>query len=316
MVEDRKSMNHQNDINMKGLILIMLLVLSTTAPAVCQTGQQDLPVLKGPYLGQKQPGLTPEIFAPGIVSTEKAWEAAISFSPDGKEIFFTRREDIRGTENRIMYSEFLDGKWTKPSLAPFARDVTEYEAFISPDGKKIFYNSDRPKPNSPTAVGEIWYSEKTPAGWGDGKYLTETINKGWIMFVTASGNNNLYFTAGFNRKFGIYRSAFKNGEYQEPEYLPSEINYLRGAHPFIAPDESYLIFDAQPEGMGKSQLYISFRDKNGNWMKAVKFDETINKTNTENIPNVSPDDKFFFFHRNNDIYWVSAIIIEEMRPED
>lgn len=301
---------------MKKFICIILFVLSPILFAVCQTSQQDFPVLKGPYLGQEPPGPSPEIFAPGIVSTEKAWEAAVSFSPDGKELFFTRREDIRGTENRIMYSELSDGKWTPPRLAPFARDITEYEAFISPDGKKIFYNSDRPKPNSPTAVGEIWYSEKTPAGWSDGKYLTETINKGWIMFVTAALNNNLYFTAGFNRKFGIYRSRFLNGEYQEPEFLPDEINYLRGAHPFIASDESYLIFDAQPEGMGKSQLYISFRDKNGNWMKAVKFDETINKTNTENIPNVSPDGKFFFFHRNNDIYWVSARVIEDLRPKE
>ncbi len=298
----------------RGILLILYLV-----SCLCMDVQgqpKSLSPLTGPYLGQEPPGLSPEIFAPGIVSTEKAWEAAVSFSPDGKELFFTRREDIRGTENRIIYSEFLDGKWTKPSLAPFARDITEYEAFVSPDGKKIFYNSDRPKPNSPTAVGEIWYSEKTPGGWSEGKYLTETINKGWIMFVTASRNNNLFFTAGFNRKFGIYRSEFKNGVYQEPEYLPSEINYLRGAHPFIAPDESYLIFDAQPEGMGKSQLYISFRDKNGNWMRAVKFNETINMTNTENIPYVSPDGKYFFFHRNNDIYWVSARIIEEMRPEE
>ena len=297
---------------MKKLVLTLYLLLFSILFSTAQ--KSYFPELTGPYLGQEPPGLTPEIFAPGIVSTEKAWEAAISFSPDGREILFTRREDIQGTENRIMYSEFSDGKWTKPSLAPFARDITEYEAFISPDGKKIFYNSDRAKPNSPTAVGEIWYSEKKPAGWSDGKYLAEIINKGWIMFVTAAMNNNLYFTAGFNRKFGIYRSRFINGEYQEPEYLPSEINYLRGAHPFIAPDESYLIFDAQPEGMGKSQLYISFRDKNGNWMKAVKLNETINSTNTENIPNVSPDGKYFFFHRNNDIYWVSAKIIEELRP--
>ena len=31
----------------------------------------DWPVLKGPYIGQKPPGMTPEIFAPGIISTEK-----------------------------------------------------------------------------------------------------------------------------------------------------------------------------------------------------------------------------------------------------
>jgi len=297
----------------KPTFIIGLLIL---AAATVNAQKSDFPKLSGSNIGQKPPGITPEIFAPGIISTENAWEAAISFSPDGKEFFFTRRENIQGNENRIMHSELVNGVWTKPKLAPFARDITEYEAFISPDGKRVFYNSDRPKPNSSTAVGEIWYSEKTPTGWSEGKYLTETINKGWVMFLTASMSNTLYFTAGYNRKFGIYKSEFKDGVYQEPEFLPNEINYLRGAHPFIAPDESYLMFDAQPEGMGKSQLYISFRDKDGNWMKAIKFDETINKTNTENIPNVSPDGKYFFFHRNNDIYWVSTRIIEELRPKE
>jgi hypothetical protein len=297
-------------------ILVAVVILLSSLITDCQTNHKECPVLKGPYFGQNPPGIIPEIFAPGIVSTEKAWEAAITFSPDGKESFFTRRENIQGNENRILHSELVDGKWTLPKPAFFAKDIIEYESFISPDGKKIFYNSDRAKPSGSKSVGEIWYSEKTSNGWSEGNYLTETINKGWIMFVTASMNNNLYFTAGFNRKFGIYKSELKNGEYQEPEFLPNEINYLRGAHPFIAPDESYLIYDAQPEGVGKSELFISFKDKNGKWMKSIKFDKSINKTFTENIPNVTPDGNYFFFHRNNDIYWVSAKIIEDLRPKE
>ncbi len=294
--------------------LFLIVVMWQSLNVHCQINSQDFPVLRGSYLGQKPPGMTPEIFAPGIVSTEKAWEAAISFSPDGQELLFTRREDIQGSENRILSMVLKDGKWTAPKLAPFARDITEYEAFISPDGTKVFYNSDRAKPQNGQAVGEIWYSEKTGSGWSEGNYLSETINKGWVMFITAARNNNLYFTAGYNQKFGVYKSEFVNGVYQEPILLPQEVNYNRGAHPFIAPDESYLIFDAQPEGMGKSQLYVSFKNDKGNWTKAVKFDETINKTQTENIPNVSPDGKYFFFHRNNDIYWVDAKIIEGLRP--
>ena len=297
------------------LVILFIQFGSTFSQEVLKTSN-DFPVLKGPYLGQKPPGLIPEIFAPGIVSTEEGWEAAVTFSPDGKEFFFTRRSTIKGMENRIMYMTIKDGKWTEPKLAPFARDIIEYESFISPDGNRIYYNSDRPKPTGVTTKGEIWYSEKTSKGWGEGEYLTETINKGWIMFVTASKYNNLYFTAGFNREFGIYKSELISGIYQEPEYLPGEINYLRGAHPFISKDESYLIFDAQPDGMGKSQLFISFKDKKGNWIKAIKLNETINATYTENIPSISPDEKYFFFHRNNDIYWVDATIIHKLKPKE
>jgi len=296
------------------LIIYFFVILIITNGLIFSQQQSGFPVLKGPYLGQKPPGKTPKVFAPGIVSTEEGWEAAVTFSPDGKEFFFTRRPTIRGNENRIMYMELKNGKWTEPKLAPFARDIIEYESFISPDGYRIFYNSDRAKPVGVKTIGEIWYSEKTPSGWSEGKYLTEIINKGWIMFVTVSRYNNLYFTGGFNRVYGVYKSRLINGIYQEPEYLPDEINYLRGAHPFIAPDESYIIFDSQPDGMGKSQLFISFKDEKDRWTKAIKFDNIINSTYTENIPSVSPDGKYFFFHRKNDIYWVDAKIIKDIKP--
>ncbi len=293
-------------------VLILVLVLFTGLLADRKPGLKDL---TGPYMGEKGPGKIPEIFLPGIISTKKGWEAAGSFSPDGKEYFFTKRATIKGMANRIFHMEIKNDKWTDPEPAPFAEDIVEYESFVSPDGKTIFFNSDRPRPAVTNAKGEIWYVEKTEKGWGEPKYLSTKINKDWVMFVTASENNNLYFTAGYNRKFGIYRSKFVNGKYLEPEFLPDEINYLRGAHPFIAKDESYLIFDAQPEGMGKSQLFISFKKRNGGWTKAMKFDKTINATYTENIPNVSPDGKYLFFTRSNDIYWVSADIIADMKKK-
>ena len=65
-----------------------------------KTGQDH--ELYEPYLGQNPPGLTPELYAPGIVSTEHH-EFGITFSPDGKEIFFTRMNPDEGIQ-RIMVS--------------------------------------------------------------------------------------------------------------------------------------------------------------------------------------------------------------------
>ena len=45
-------------------------------------GQEKFPILIGPYLGQNKPGLIPEKFVPDVISTEEAWEACISISPD------------------------------------------------------------------------------------------------------------------------------------------------------------------------------------------------------------------------------------------
>jgi len=41
----------------------ILLAFTYTEPDV-------FPVLKGPYLGQKPPGFKPELFAPGIITTD------------------------------------------------------------------------------------------------------------------------------------------------------------------------------------------------------------------------------------------------------
>jgi hypothetical protein len=51
--------------------------------------------LKEEYLGQEPPGLTPVMFAKGIVSTE-ANELNCVFSPDGRELFFTRNINRNG----------------------------------------------------------------------------------------------------------------------------------------------------------------------------------------------------------------------------
>ena len=70
--------------------LFSLLVLSSFS----RTG--EFPVLKGPYLGQQVPGMTPQIFAPGIVSTS-GHEYAPTFTPDGNDLYyghFRRHEQI------------------------------------------------------------------------------------------------------------------------------------------------------------------------------------------------------------------------------
>lgn len=63
----------------------MLVVASATQPAVAS------PVVE-PYLGGTPPGQTPELFAPGVVSTD-AVELNSVFTPDGRSFFFARRRD-------------------------------------------------------------------------------------------------------------------------------------------------------------------------------------------------------------------------------
>ena len=93
------------------------------------------------------------------------------------------------------------------------------------------------------------------------------------------------------------------------------------AHPFIAPDESYLIWDAEKEGgYGESDLYISYRKKDGSWGAAVNLGSEINSEFDDAFGSVTPDGKYLFFYRgvspgNLDIYWVDAQFIDKLRPK-
>ena len=67
-----------------------------------------------------------------------------------------------------------------------------------------------------------------------------------------------------------YRSRLVDGKYQEPENLGESINTTFDEfEPYIAPDESFLIFmaAARPDGLGGFDLYISY-NRNGQWTKA------------------------------------------------
>ena len=93
------------------------------------------------------------------------------------------------------------------------------------------------------------------------------------------------------------------------------------AHPFIAPDESYLIWDSErPDGFGDSDLYISFKQSDGTWGKAINMGETINSDKWDAYATVTSDGKYLMFNRgiskgNIDIYWVDASIIDTLRAK-
>ena len=122
---------------------------------------------------------------------------------------------------------------------------------------------------------------------------------------------------GTDYNYDIVYSELKNGKYQKPQKLPEAVNTSRyEADVFVAPDESYLIFcSTRRTGVGRGDLYISFKDKNGNWDPAVNMGAPVNTPNYEFCPFVSADGKYLFYTSNRDIYWVSTEILEKYREK-
>ena len=252
--------------------------------------QSDFPLLKGPYLGQKPPGMTPEIFAPGIISTGYD-ERIAAFTPDGKEFYYV----LYGAPHMvILYTKEKNGRWIKPRVAPFSGKYGA-EFNISPDGNKIVFGSFQPLDGQgpESAIGHTWIVERRGAGWSEPKPLRPAL----FGYPSLSLAGNLYFNPIREDGMGgedIYMSKCINGEFSEPENLGEQVNSeIDEIDPFIAPDESYIIFlRRDKDGFGGADLFISFRKGDGSWTKAKNMGEPINSSAHEICPSISPDGKF------------------------
>ncbi|AXT54153.1 hypothetical protein D1818_22010 [Aquimarina sp. BL5] len=269
------------------------------------------------YLKQKPPGLQPEIFAPNIISKPSEYEFGSVFSKDGKEFFFG--VDING-KPEIRYTRLEKDSWIVPKTIISHSLYSGNDPFLSPDETELYFISNRPLTGKGNKKDiDIWYVKKEENGWSDpinaGSNINSDANEYYISF-TDSGT--MYFSSNHNSEndnFDIYASKKINGEFQEPKKLSDAVNTKSyEADVFVAPDESYIIFCAtRKEGLGRGDLYISFKNEDGSWATSKNMGASINTKGHELCPFVTKDGKYFFYTSNQDIYWVDASIINQYR---
>jgi len=296
-------------------ILLAQFSLQSCAPASdspmrdTDEAAAEFPLLSGPYLGQPPPGMEPELFAPGIVSTAGG-EWSSTFTPDGTTFLF----GYRGEPHGILIMEEIDGRWSEPRLAPFSAGHPEYDLNFSPDGGMLYFTSARPgmAPEGEERSSDLWVAVRGENGWGDAVNLGEPVNTALSeLYPSVTEDGTLYFFV---------------------------------FDPFIAPDESYIIFASdRPDGFGGGDLHVSFRQDDGTWGAAINLGSTINSPQTDFCPSVTKDGKYLFFSsrrpyegtypnialsyrneldveaenpgQNVDVYWVDAQILEQLREE-
>ncbi len=289
--------------------------------------QDEFPTLNGSYLGQKPPGMTPSVFALGIMNTIDKNHSCVAISPDGNQIVWSLFSTISGVRReRLWFTEIQDGSWTQPRVATFSGKYRDGSPQFSPDGKRLYFTSLRPiNPNDKTTDANIWFIEMTKAGWSQSQPLDSPVNteyQEWFPTVAKNGNMYYMFRRSSDKPWNIYRSNFVNGEYTNPEKLGDAVNspFVEGFH-FIDPEERFLIFYSERPGgfCDGGELYICFRKKDGTWAEAKNMGQQINAASSR-FPGISPDGQFFFFSnlRNGmeDIYWVDAKIIEDLKPDE
>ncbi len=330
---------------------IQLLIVNILIIAAGCEDQTNSPYtrLTGPYLGQTAPGLTPELFAPRIISTCYK-DLCISFTPDAKEVFFT----LGGfPQSVILNSKEINGRWSNPEVVSFSGKYSS-ESILNHDGSRMYLGSGTPATieGKPASTYNIWVTTNENGIWTTPVKMPFPINSDDYssVYPTTSRNENLYFcSAKIENGLGggdIWMSENKDGEYFTLTNPGKNINSTSwDIDPFISPNESYIIFSSNRDGgYGSFDLYISFKDETNSWREAVNLGEEINSSSHDIHPYVTSDEKYLFFCSTRqikgkgyseepitldekldalkqpgngweDIYWVSTKALFDLRSE-
>lgn len=328
-------------MKMKCFLFILITVLLFISISSIQSSAADNKVeftdLTGDYLGQTPPGDKPVVFAPGFISRKSLEHGPAIFSADGNEVYWCSRKSAREWfETNLWFMKRINNRWTKPQkMAPFGMEVAWMDPFLSKDGKRFYFSADsntiKGKGMSASENRDIWFIDKQNNRWSKPQKISSVINTihGQCQH-TLTSDRTLYFLeykgSGKEWRCDILKSKFKNGKYLKPLVLPELINLpikqtSQDSTPYIAPDDSYLIFSSTRDRK-YSDLYISFHDiPNDTWSEPIGMGESINTKTQESYPTVSPDGKYLFFTRYNynnksmDVYWVSAKIIKKLKAK-
>lgn len=274
---------------MKRLSIILYLQVLTI---ILLSQQSGFPKLSGPYLGQKPPGMTPEIFAPGIISTEKFREFSGTFTPDGHTYYF-----FRFAETPVMMEcTITDQGWTEPVPASFNSGYIDNEPHVTYDGTSLFFCSNRPYSGSGEGriFTQVWIMRRLGETWSNPIHLQMG------MAPTTTEDGKIYIGSTIYRMFNdslelVEEIAYSNSV-EQSDRLPAD-------HTCISRNESYRLFDHN------QVLYVSFRKKDGTWSSPINLSKKMDLEGGIILPTLSPDNNYLFFCYKEDIWWVSAKII-------
>jgi hypothetical protein len=230
-----------------------------------------------------------------------------SMNKNQNEFYFTIESYLK-EYSFIAYSKKVNGKWLEPMVASFSGQYKDLEPFLSPDGLKLFFASNRKNNDSGEVKKDmdIWHVTRKSFShdWSEPINIGSIINTSANEFYpSVTDKGDLFFTAEYENSKGkedIYVSRLINGVYTKPVSLGSGINSEKYEfNAFVAPDESFIIFTSygRKDDLGRGDLYISKKGSNNEWLPAEHL-TNLNSKKLDYCP--------FVDLTNNKIYYTTS----------
>jgi TolB protein len=210
-----------------------------------------------------------EVFLPGLVSTANA-DVKITFSPDGKKMLWGGIDWIENKKDMdIWQSDKINGVWTTPVMVSFSSDSDDFDPFFSPDGKGVYFFSNR---LGGFGGDDIYFAAYDPGTntFGAAVNVGSQINTAgdeWAP-VTDAAAGYLIFSSNGHGGFGgqdLFRARILPNGFSPPENLGPAINGPEDDFDAVVLPEDALVFTSARGPDKKANLYIAYKtgDKNG-----------------------------------------------------
>jgi outer membrane protein OmpA-like peptidoglycan-associated protein len=253
---------------------------------------------------------------PGINTSDYEYFPALT--ADGNTFIFTRnvREGV-GLEAPLQEDFYVSKKenniWqTASPLTSVNTRGNEGAPTLSADGQYMFFAScieENGTYGSAERKGygscDIFYSQKLNGKWTKAQNLGPLINtRNWETQPSfSSDGNTLYFIRGQVTREGIknpdifYSTIGDDGRFTEPIRLSDNINTPEEEESvFIHPDNQTIYFSSNGHtGMGGIDIFMSKRQADGSWGKAINLGYPINTSHDENSLLVDASGKLAYF---------------------
>lgn len=304
------------------LLTFLLAWILTLVGSTAASGAESAPFAKGPYLGLKPPGMTAEVFAPGLVSGGDFEHSRLEISRDGKTLYWIVQPQRR---KQLIWTTHCDpdGVWSKPAPLPIANGSEElpflHSPTLSPDNRTLYFSSidwgEEKGHGSASHKQNVYAVDLQDPRWDAPRPFSAWFpNPERVWAYSFAANGNLYFDSDF-RLFVMKR---RGDRYDPPVPLGNPaIDGCDAFVPFVAPDEGYIIFSSSEKGVVENSidLFVAFRLDDGGWGEPKSLGPAVNTAANERFPSVSPDGRYLFFLRNeprgdSSFYWIDAAVIK------
>ncbi len=245
----------------------------------------------------------PELFAPGIISTEKS-EIKITFSDNGNVILWgvTNWEGGYGGWD-IWKSIKTSNGLSQPKPVSFNSKYNDFDPYFTSNGDGLYFFSNRPGGFCGDDLYYVSYNPDTHT-FGSPINLGTTFNTSgdeWGPSVSKDGNVFIYCADGFEGtgKHDIYISNLGSDGWSEPENLKMINSSEDDFDPVFLHDSKTIIFSRKTRDKDEVLLYISYF-KDGNYSEPEKISNIMSINDTWNFAaSIDPTDITYIYYTSH-----------------